>query len=541
MKKVLIIILVLLLAAVGIAGGFWWYRETHIFVEDAVYEKKAESLDLRGQDISAEHYASVHSQLPNCDILWDVPFQGGKQVSDSKVLTVTTLTEADIAMLPYFTKLETVDALGCADYAVLQSLEAQRPDLKVSYQVDLGGVKAQPDAAELTLNQGDYDYDVLTENLQYLPGVQSILFPKTDLDTEALAALAEAYPEIAVDYTVEILGVEYASQTTEMDLSFMTSENVAEVAEKFAMLKNLASVELMDTNGASQLALADVKALKDAAPEVKFNYSFDFYGYKLSTSDESLHIRNKRIGDAGVEQIRQMLDIMNNCSKLVVEYCQISDEAMAQLRDDYRDKTKVVWRVHFGGGSALTDSQVIRTTYDLTDDNSHDLVYCEDVMYMDIGHNEFLDAVDFVAGMPNLEVIIVSGAPIKDLTPFENCKKLRVLEIAFCHYIEDISPLAACESLKMLNIGFTQVTDLSPLDKLELTHLCLDKAKVEDEERERFAELQPDCWITYKDGQPYGQGWRYDEEDKPLPWYTEIGEAFRYPEPPNNAGWYLKK
>ena len=48
MKKVLIIILVLLLAAAGIAGGFWWYRETHIFVEDAVYEKKAESLDLRG-------------------------------------------------------------------------------------------------------------------------------------------------------------------------------------------------------------------------------------------------------------------------------------------------------------------------------------------------------------------------------------------------------------------------------------------------------------------------------------------------------------
>ena len=67
MKKVLIIILVLLLVAAGITGGFWWYRETHIFVEEAVYEKSAEALDLRGQEISLEHYYSVHSQLPNCD------------------------------------------------------------------------------------------------------------------------------------------------------------------------------------------------------------------------------------------------------------------------------------------------------------------------------------------------------------------------------------------------------------------------------------------------------------------------------------------
>ena len=82
----------------------------------------------------------------------------------------------------------------------------------------------------------------------------------------------------------------------------------------------------------------------------------------------------------------------------------------------------MVWRVWFGGGSTLTDAEVIRCTYDLVDDNCEDLIYCEDVRFMDIGHNEYLDGVPFVAGMPNLEYIIVSGAPIKDLTPLKTAR-----------------------------------------------------------------------------------------------------------------------
>jgi len=226
----------------------------------------------------------------------------------------------------------------------------------------------------------------------------------------------------------------------------------------------------------------------------------------------------------------------------VVEYCRISYDLLAQVREEYRGRTKLVWRVEFGGGSTFTDAEIIRSTYDLVDDNCKNLIYCEDARFIDIGHNEYLDAVPFVAGMPNLEVIIVSGAPIKDLTPFQNCKKLKVLEIAFCHYIEDIAPLAECESLEMLNIGFTQVKDLSALDNLNLTNLCIDGAKVKAEERDRFQTLKPDCWITYDDAQPYNDGWRYTEENKPLPWYGMIRSVFRYdkdPNIPNNVGWYL--
>ena len=90
----------------------------------------------------------------------------------------------------------------------------------------------------------------------------------------------------------------------------------------------------------------------------------------------------------------------------------------------------------------------------------------------------------------------------------------------------------------MINIGATQVKDLSPLDDLNITMLMASGGKVSYAEQQRFAQVHPDCWATYS-GNQYGSGWRYDKDNKPLPWYQEIADHFGYPEPKNNAGWYL--
>lgn len=547
MKKklviVLVVILLILVLLVGSALGFLWYRNNHVFVEGTAYPADSQSLDLREQDISFSHYETLRSQLPNCQILWNVPFQGGKHSSDTRSLTVTSLTEQDVGLiLEYFPDLQTLDALSCKDYPVLELLKAQKPECDVRYQVSLGGKEFAPDTTELVLENGDYDFVTMMTNLLYLPKVQSVQLKVPELTNEQIAELRTAYEDISFACTVEILGREYDNRVTELDLRDLTSEGVAEVAQKLPMLPEVTFVELTKEDGTSQLTMEDVKLLKAAAPQASFHYTFDFYGVQLSTTDKEVKIYGKNIGDDGIDNLRAALELMEGCERFVVEYCRISYDLLAQVREEFRDRTKLVWRVEFGGGSTMTDAEIIRSTYDLVDDNCENLIYCEDARYIDIGHNEYLDGVPFVAGMPNLEVIIVSGAPIKDLTSFRNCKKLKVLEIAFCHYIEDISPLAACESLEMLNIGFTQVKDLSALDGLNLTNLCIDGAKVSAEERERFAALKPDCWITYDDAQPYNDGWRYTEENKPLPWYGEIRTLFRYdkdPNIPNNVGWYL--
>ena len=555
MKKVLIIIIVILLLAMAGMGGYLWYQNTHIFVEDAAYSKNADTLDLRGQDISFAHYDTVRAQLPNCLVFWDVPFQGQKISNDSKTLTITQLTQEDIEIMScYFPLLQQVDATGCDDYAILETLQEALPKVDVTYQVSLGATSAEPGADKLSLENGSFTYETLMENLQYLHKVTELHFVKAQLEPEQVAALAEAYPEITVTYTTEILGKEYAGDTTTLDLSAMTPGDVADVAGKLHMLTALESVELMTSEGTSQLSLTDVKTLMESAPGVSFHYTFEFCGTQMSTDAEEIILKGFKLKDYTdfPDQLREVLDVLVNCKRFVLDnngqyhslWQSVDDEVFAQIREEYAGRTKFVWRVFFGdNGSSLTDAQILRVVYGLVDDNSSDLQYLNEVRYMDLGHSDQLDYCEFVRGMTSLEAVIVSGAPLRNIEPFADCPNLKFFEMANCGYITDISPLSSCTQLEMLNISYSGVTDLSPLDEITtLTHLEMKVTKVPAEERDRFIALHPDCWTTYEGTTPYATGWRTNEDGTLTEWYSALNDVFKYltGPTPNNIGWYFE-
>ena len=549
-KKVVVVLAVIaLVLALVVAGalGYLWYRNTHVFVEGKAYSNREDTLDLRQESISIEHYDQLHALLPDCTILWNVPFQNGTVSSDCGELTIDTISDGDIELMAaYFPNLKKVDASRCGDYAMLEKLQGRLPDVEVSYMVSLGGKSFAPDSTELSLEPEDFDLDTLTANLSYLPQVNTLEFLRTDLTLEQVEQLRTDFPGITFAFTVELLGQEYGEDTTELDLSAMTSEQVVEVSQKLPMLPALEKITLTDGEGNSQLPKEDVKTLQEAVPGVVIDYSFDFFGTRLSTAEEEVHIKNVKIGDEGESEVRAALDLLPNCKRFVLENCQISNEVMAKLRDDYRDRTKVVWRVNFGKGSSLTDAQILRAVYDLVDTNCANLTYLEDVRFMDIGHNEFLRESSFISGMKSLEYVIISGSMISDLKPFANCKNLKVLEAAFCEYIYSAEGLESCENLERLNISYTHITDLSPLDNLNLVNLCAmyeSKSRVPAEEQERFQALKPDCKMSFVGSQPYGSAWRYDDNNDPLEWYTTIRKVFRYdifPATPNHVGWYIK-
>ena len=548
-KKVVVVLAVIaLVLALVVAGavGFLWYRNTHVFVEGKAYRMDAQTLDLRGESISIEHYNQLHALLPDCEILWNVPFQSGSTPSDIDSLTITDLTDEDIErMATYFPNLKKVDARQCSNYLMLEKLLQRLPDLDVNYSVSLGAASFAPDTTELALGPEDFDLDTLTANLPHLPQLTSVVLCRTELTLEQVEALRGSFPNITFRYQVELLGQIYEEDTTELDLSAMTSGQVDEAVKKLPMLPALEKIILTDGEGNSQLSKEDVKTLQQAAPDVVIDYSFDFFGTVLSTAEEEVHIKNVKIGDEGESEVRAALDLLPNCKRFVLENCQISNEVMAKLRDDYRDRTKVVWRVNFGKGSSLTDAQILRAVYDLVDTNCANLTYLEDVRFMDIGHNEFLKESSFISGMKSLEYVIISGSMISDLKPFANCKNLKVLEAAFCEYIYSAEGLESCENLERLNISYTHITDLSPLDNLNLVNLCAmyeGKSRVPQEEQERFQALKPDCKMTFVGSQPYGSAWRYDDNNDPLEWYSTIRKVFRYdifPATPNHVGWYL--
>lgn len=553
MRKVLISLIVVLALLLAGLLGFIWFDSTHFFVEGEPYAYYAKELDLREKEISEAHYLTVQAQIPECQILWNVPVLGTTYSSDTEVVEISTMVEEDIRILgAYFPNLTTVNASACREYELLKLLTEQLPDCDVLYQVDLGGTSVDPEAVEATLAPGSYDFDLMMENLVHLPSVQKLIFPRSELTGEQTDLLAEQYPEIEIVGTVELLGREYDVSTTSLDLSAMTPAQVDAAASRLGMLTALETVELMDASGASKLSMADVKKLKDAAPHAAFHYVFDFYGVTISTTDEEVKIKGIKVEDGKLEEnLRLALGLMTNCKRFILDakgpydkiWKEISLETLAKLREEFRDQVKLVWRVYFGkNGSALTDVEVLRAVYGLVDDNSSSLKYLEECRYMDIGHNDQLDYMDFVSGMVNLEAVIISGAPVKSLEPFANCKNLKFLEMANCRYVPTLDPLKECTQLEMLNISETEIADISPLEDLNLTHLNTIHNNVPEEDIEAYIEAHPDCWTVTK-GNHYGVGWRYDTDEQTLlDWYAKLDAEYHYisgKNIPNNVGWYL--
>lgn len=545
-KKLITVLIVIAVVLAAVAGGLFymaWYQNTHVFVEKDAYPADSTYLDLTDKAITPAYYGQLQSLLPNCEIRWNVSFQGGSQPSDTEEISVKTLSDADISLLKaYFPKLKRVNAAGCTDYAALELLTRELPDVTVSYAVDLGGSQAEPDSTELVLEPENFTLETLEENLPYLGQLKSLTFRNTRLTLGDVQQLRNDFPTLEITYTVDILGTEYSEGETALDLSGIDTADVEAVSGQLMLFPDLANLELCGSDGTSALSKEDAKRLIQAAPQATAHYVFDFYGTQLSTDMEEVVLKNKRIGDEGEQELRLTLELLSSCKRFVLDNCRFSNDVLAKVREDYRSGPKVVWRVWFGDGSCLTDVDVIRCTYDLKNSNCSALYYCEDARYMDIGHDDTLTTIEFMAGMKSMEYLIVSGAPIRDLTPLSNCKKLKVLEIANCGYVADLSPLAECDSLIMLNISNSNVSDISALQDLNLTMFSAvgkPSRQIPQEQKDAFAEKHPDCWTTYK-GFEYGPGWRYDRNNKQLPWYQEIADAFGYPHPLNNGGWYFQ-
>lgn len=454
--------------------------------------------------------------------------------SEPTVEQVTMVVTADsIRRLEDYPELKKADLTGSTCYDALEAYHKAHADVDVQYTVSVGSRQADWQAQGLTLNRGEYSFDDLMEGLRHLPELSQLDLPLTELSEEQLDQLRKRYGNVDVECTVELLGTELRSDVEELDLSELTSEGLDEAIEKLPMLPKVQRVEMMDGEGKSRLSLSEVHRLQEILPDAFFHYSFELFGKTVSTDDESVEIVNRRIGDKGEEEARQALDILKNCKYFALDNCHFSNEVMAQMREDYRGRTKVVWRIFFANhGSCRTDRTVLRYVYNLYDYNCADLKYCEDAEYIDFGHNESLTDCSWVANMKNLKAIILSGSLINDLSAFENCENLEFLEIAYCSRISDLSPLKNCKNLIMLNTSFTSVEDTSPLDELPLERFCSVSSKIPVEEQERFQELHPDCLTLFRGKQPYGYCWRYHEDGcTPTDYYAHLKEVFGYPTP----------
>lgn len=267
-----IVIVALLLTCIGGGLGYYiWYQNNHIFVDDAVYEKDLTTLDLRGTGVSMEHYEAVRQQLPDCDIRYDLPFQGQFYPDDTTQLTISSLTEEEVELLDYLPALTTVNAEGCTDYQQLMALQQRRPDCHVSYTVSLYGTDYAEDTAELTFGSEQLDMQELQDALAWLPKMETIHFDQPTVPVQELTALQLAYPNISITWEKDAFGTTYSSDVTEIDLSGMIFSSPEEVVEPLQYFPALEKV-IMSECGTDQKTWFDNETMAAFREKMRSEY-----------------------------------------------------------------------------------------------------------------------------------------------------------------------------------------------------------------------------------------------------------------------------
>ena len=162
--------LVLLLAAAAV----WFFCSYSVF-DGRLIARKADVIDLRGEDISAQEAEALAAKYPDKTVLWDVPLSGGSRPSSAESLSLSSLSADDIPLFAFFPNLKSIDASGCADYEALLALRSAYPALDLTAFVTVGG-KAVPMDAQRAVLRADTPLAELLETLPFLPELYRVSF-----------------------------------------------------------------------------------------------------------------------------------------------------------------------------------------------------------------------------------------------------------------------------------------------------------------------------------------------------------------------------
>ena len=464
-KKILLAVLLFALLFFSVTAGVVWSMTHYVILDMKFYPRDAVSLDLRQESLSIRQYERLKKELPNCEIHWNVPLGDRSIPEDTTHIAAADLDAKDLAAISYLKKLETLDARGCTDYALLNQLQSQYPDVTVEYTLTFSeGTVYSQDTEELTVRSVTEEDAQL---LQYLPKLRQIaIVSGGSLDN--MAPFCGTAHDLGVNLGVRLMGQFYPDDTDTLELDGLTEED----SLLLPLLGMLKKVHLTNP----KLSAEQLIALRAQYPHVAFSWDVELFGQIFPDDTEEVDLSALPITD--IAKVESAVKSLPNLKKLTlglcgtednpswgnskaqnIAVCPISNEDMSAFRDRVRDSYKVVWTVRVGPNIALrTDVEYFMPghfgTGRLFTDHAYNLRYCEDMVTLDIGHMT-LQNIEFVAFMPKLRHLILAWTEVQYIEPIRVCKELVFLELDNST-IRDYSPLLDCTALEDLNIGNTQ-------------------------------------------------------------------------------------
>lgn len=492
-KKLTIAILVVLILAAA-AAGVLWYINHYVMIDFKSYPRNEAVLDLRGQEITYEHYDEIHRQLPETKILWDVPFQGGVCGSDTKKLTITTLSDSDVEVMDYFTELESVDASTCKDYAQLLALQQRRPEVELDFTLELGGDRFFLEARKIVLTGIAKEEIPL---LQCLQSLETVAISGGEA-VENFAALQEYCRDNGYTFQIVIDGASLAEDTKEVTVSGIDEAEL----NLLQFLPKMEKLHLKDPKAPVESLLA----LQASRADVEITWTQTICGKEFSNTETLIDISNTEVTD--LDAVARAMSYFPDAEQLEMHFCGVDNETMAAFREEHREEYKVVWTVYLGPllptRTDVTSIMPARDgTSDFHDAEAYNMRYCEDVIAVDVGHLDVRN-VEWAAFMPHLKYLILAWTGVRDLTPLSGCKELVWLELDYSP-VKDTTPLIGCTALEDINIG---ASGIDPTGLCQMPWLKNVWAIFNPGAGYKVAQACPDTRVVATGSHTVSSGWR---------------------------------
>lgn len=389
MKRILLAVLLLAVLLYGCAER----EPAYITVGEETYPADISRLDLRDRAMTAAEYEQLRAALPECEILWRVPFQGQYLEPDVRELSLASLTLEELETLAYFPDLENIQIRSFPGSAVLEALSAAVPECTVRYFVPIGGRNHSVYARHLTLSWEALSRD--GELLAWLPELTDVTLSDTVTDLDAMASLMEEYPDVRFHFTFSLFDRELSNAAAEVDLSGIAMESVEAVEAALPLFHGLERLILCDTGLPSE----ELDALWKRHPEIRVIWNVKI-GYSWLRTDTTTFMPFK-LGFDGLEGIEMTDRYMTELKYLVDVVCMDL------------------------GHQGMTNIEFVRNMPNLK--------------YLIIADSPVKD-LSPLEGLKNLEYLEAFMNHITDISPLAGCTGLRDVNLCY-NDITDISPL----------------------------------------------------------------------------------------------------
>jgi len=326
------------------------------------------------------------------------------------------------------------------------ALRQQLPKCKVDWDVPFQGGCLPEDTTEIKIASLSRE-DV--EMFSYLPRMEKVDAEGCP-DYANLMELKNRYPELKVTYSVVIGEETYPHNVVKLHFDGKEPDG-AELLEKLQYLPKVRTVHFVQPETEAE----DLLQLRETYPDITITWEKDVLDQTFSDDVTELDFSGMPL--ASVDRLETLMRYFPDLQKLILSDCGLDYADLAAYRDRVREHYKVVWTVDCGRFSIRTDAESIMSykynLFDLYDKELENLKYCEDMICVDLGHNN-LRSCDWAAYMPKLKYLILAhNTYLTDISGLANCKELVYFEFGWTN-LRDLTPLLGCTALEDINMKY---------------------------------------------------------------------------------------